>query len=71
VLAVSDKTIPTLIACIDQSLRLFGGVPTYALSEYVPRNIFTVLCPDALCGPGPVLPDQILVSELARSAAAT
>jgi len=50
VLAVSDKTIPTLIACIDQSLRLFAGVPTYALSEYVPRNIFRLLCLDALCG---------------------
>jgi transposase len=33
VLAVSDKTIPTLISCIDQCLRKFGGVPTYALSD--------------------------------------
>jgi transposase len=33
VLAVSDKTIPTLIACIDQSLRRFGGVPTYGLTD--------------------------------------
>jgi transposase len=33
VLAVSDKTIPTLISCIDQCLRRFGGVPTYALSD--------------------------------------
>ena len=40
ILAVTDKTVPTLIACIDQCLRRFGGVPTYALTEYVPRNIF-------------------------------
>ena len=33
VLAVSDKTMPTLISCIDQCLRKFGGVPTYALSD--------------------------------------
>jgi transposase len=33
VLAVTDKTTPTLIACIDQCLRRFGGVPTYALTD--------------------------------------
>jgi transposase len=33
VLPVTDKTIPTLIACIDQGLRRFGGVPTYALTD--------------------------------------
>ena len=50
VLAVSDKTMPTLICCIDQCLRRFGGVPTYAFYENVPRNIFIVLWPVALCG---------------------
>ena len=33
VLATSDKTMPSLISCIDQCLRRFGGVPTYALSD--------------------------------------
>ena len=33
VIPVSDKTLPTLIACIDQTLRRFGGVPTYALTD--------------------------------------
>lgn len=33
VLAVTDKTLPTLIACIDTTLRRFGGVPTYALTD--------------------------------------
>ena len=32
-LAVTDKTVPTLIACLDQALRRFGGVPTYALTD--------------------------------------
>jgi transposase len=33
VLAVTDKTVPTLIACLDQCLRRFGAVPTYALTD--------------------------------------
>lgn len=33
VLAVTDKSVPTLIACLDQALRRFGGVPTYALTD--------------------------------------
>ena len=33
VLPVTDKTIPTLISCIDTCLRRFGGVPTYGLTD--------------------------------------
>jgi transposase len=33
VVAVTDKAVPTLIACLDQALRRFGGVPTYALTD--------------------------------------
>src|SRR5712692_7992269 len=33
VLAILDKTLPTVIACIDTSLRRFGGCPTYALTD--------------------------------------
>jgi transposase len=33
VIPVTDKTLPSLIACIDQALRHFGGVPTYALTD--------------------------------------
>jgi transposase len=33
VLPVRDKTLPTVIACIDVTLRRFGGVPTYGLSD--------------------------------------
>jgi transposase len=33
VLPIPDKTLPTVIACIDATLRRFGGVPTYGLSD--------------------------------------
>ena len=33
VLPVWDRTVLTLIACIDVTLRQFGGVPTYALTD--------------------------------------
>ncbi|MGH9126280.1 MAG: Mu transposase domain-containing protein, partial [Acidimicrobiales bacterium] len=33
VLAVRDKTLPTVVACIDATLRRFGGCPTYALTD--------------------------------------
>ena len=32
----------------------FGGVPTRIRYEYVPRNIFGVLCPAGLCGRRPL-----------------
>ncbi len=33
VLAILDKTLPSVIACIDTTLRRFGGCPTYALTD--------------------------------------
>jgi hypothetical protein len=33
VLPILDKTLPTVIACIDATLRRFGGCPTYALTD--------------------------------------
>jgi hypothetical protein len=33
VLPTVDKTLPTLLACLDQTLRRLGGVPTYALTD--------------------------------------
>ena len=49
VLPVWDRTLPTLIACLDAALRRIGGVPVYALCDYVPRHIIAVLWPAALC----------------------
>lgn len=33
VLPIRDKALPTVIACIDATLRRFGGCPTYALTD--------------------------------------
>jgi transposase len=33
VLPIRDKTLPTVISCIDVTLRRFGGAPTYGLSD--------------------------------------
>jgi Mu transposase, C-terminal domain len=33
VLPIRDKTLPTVIGCIDGTLRRFGGCPTYALTD--------------------------------------
>lgn len=33
VLPILDKALPTVIACIDTTLRRFGGCPTYALTD--------------------------------------
>ncbi len=33
VLPIRDKTLPTVVACIDATLRRFGGCPTYALTD--------------------------------------
>jgi transposase len=33
VLPIRDKTLPTLLGCLDTTLRAFGGVPTYGLTD--------------------------------------
>jgi hypothetical protein len=33
ILPILDKTLPTVMAAIDQALRAFGGVPTYGLTD--------------------------------------
>jgi hypothetical protein len=33
VLPIRDKTLPTVVACIDATLRRVGGCPTYALTD--------------------------------------
>jgi hypothetical protein len=33
VLPIRDKALPTVIACLDATLRTFGGAPTYGLSD--------------------------------------
>jgi hypothetical protein len=40
----------TFQAAHDNSFEFFEGVPTKIAPEYVPRNIFGLMCPVALCG---------------------
>jgi transposase len=40
----------TWTACHVAAFQYFGAVPARLVPENVPRNIFTVLCPTALCG---------------------
>ena len=49
----------------------FGGVPGRIRPEYVPRNIFIVLCPIALCDRGPTFPVATVVNGQGRSISAT
>jgi len=50
VVPLFDRTMASVVLALDRALRRFGGAPTYALFEYVPRDIFVVLCPARLCG---------------------
>jgi hypothetical protein len=56
VVPLRDKTMPSVVIGLDRTLRLIGGCPTYALTEYVPGNIFGLLCPIRLCARGEVVP---------------
>ena len=53
VLPLLDKTAASVMAAIDQALRVFGGAPTYAFPDYVARHIIGLLCPAAFCARPP------------------
>jgi transposase len=53
-----DKTLATVVACIDSTLREFGGVPTYALTD----NEKTVTT-EHVCGIAVRDPDIVTVSR--------
>ena len=60
VLPIRDKSLPTVVACIDATLRRFGGCPTYALTdnektvtvEHVAR--VAIRNPDMVAAAGPL-----------------
>jgi transposase len=47
------QTLADVIAGCEAAWRFFGGVFKVLIPENVPRNIFRVLWPGALCGRGP------------------
>ena len=46
------QTTEAVIAGFEAAWGFFGGVFPVVIPENVPRHIFRVLCPPALCGPG-------------------
>jgi hypothetical protein len=54
-----------------EAFAFFGGVPARLVPEYVPRNIFDVLCPAPLCGRQRSLGALMLVNGWALLATAT
>lgn len=50
----TDMRSPSWIAAHVGAFTLFGGATQLVVPEYVPRNIFGVLCPAPLCGLGDV-----------------
>ncbi len=47
---VFDQSVATWIRCHREAFEHFGGVPRRVVLENVPRNIFELLLPVALCG---------------------
>jgi hypothetical protein len=45
-----SQTLVAVIAGCEAAWRFFGGVFAVLVPEYVPRNIFRVVCPVPLCG---------------------
>ncbi len=45
-----SQTTQAVIAGCEAAWTFFGGMFTVLIPEYVPRNIFRVLCPARLCG---------------------
>jgi hypothetical protein len=53
VIALRDRTAPSVFAGLDRIFRILGGAPTYLLCDYVARHIIGVLCPAVLCARPP------------------
>ena len=48
-LSFAQTTDAVIVGC-EAAWRFFGGVFKVLIYEYVPRNIFGLLCPAGLCG---------------------
>ena len=46
-----DEKAPNWLDAHLRAFEYFGGVSQVIIPEYVPRNIFDILCPPELCGP--------------------
>ena len=65
------QTTEEVIRCCEAAWGFFGGVFAIVIPEHVPRYIFRVLCPVALCGAPGVDPTAPLVNDSLVSVRAT
>ena len=66
-----SQALPAVIEGFEAAWAFFGGVFKVVIPENVPRHIFRVLLPGALCGRACSASDAILVKELVPSLRAT
>jgi hypothetical protein len=67
VIALRDRTAPSVFAGLDRIFRILGGAPTYLLTDYVARHIIGVLCPAVLCARPPENPAGVAVMARVRA----
>jgi len=48
--AIFRQTTDSLLHCLENAFRHFGGVPKTVVIDYVARHIIDLMCPIALCG---------------------
>jgi hypothetical protein len=46
---VMRQDTESLLRCLENALRHFGGAPLLLNLDYVPRNIIDLMCPSTLC----------------------
>jgi transposase len=51
--AIASQQLDDWVIAHVRTFEAIGGCPAIVVPDYVPRHIVTVLCPGALCGPGP------------------
>ena len=68
---VFDQSVATWLRCHREAFEFFGGVPKRIVYENVPRNIFVLLLPPALCARARSASDAIPVGGLVPSLRAT
>jgi hypothetical protein len=61
------QTTEVVISGFEAAWAFFGGVFKVVIPENVPRNIFGILCPTALCGSSGNRPEAVLVTSRCRS----
>ncbi|MGD0441914.1 MAG: hypothetical protein ABSB52_14970, partial [Acidimicrobiales bacterium] len=65
--AFSSQELLCWVSGHTHAFEFMGGCHEIVVYENVPRNIFVVLCPTALCGSNGNRPEAVLVTSRCRS----